>query len=127
MSGGRRLPGEDLLRHDHPVASATAVAKADPPPVGLPDGRPPPGREQGLAPLQEAEGLLRGQHHHVGERGVYLVSMQPSKPYRPGPTRSFAGKVVLFALAMRIFTMLAKPEKMAWMFDYRIDWDAPAT
>jgi hypothetical protein len=26
---------------------------------------------------------------------------------------------------MRIFTKLAKPEKMAWMFDYRIDWDAP--
>lgn len=24
-----------------------------------------------------------------------------------------------------IFTKLAKPEKMAWMFDYRIDWDAP--
>jgi FAD-dependent urate hydroxylase len=33
---------------------------------------------------------------------------------------------VLFALAMRIFTRLAKPEKMAWMFDYRIDWNAPA-
>jgi FAD-dependent urate hydroxylase len=32
---------------------------------------------------------------------------------------------VLFALAMRIFIKLAKPEKMAWMFDYRIDWDAP--
>jgi FAD-dependent urate hydroxylase len=26
---------------------------------------------------------------------------------------------------MSIFTKLAKPEKMAWMFDYRIDWDAP--
>jgi FAD-dependent urate hydroxylase len=26
---------------------------------------------------------------------------------------------------MRIFTKLAKPEKMAWMFDYRIDWGAP--
>ena len=26
---------------------------------------------------------------------------------------------------MRIFTKLAKPEKMAWMFDYRIAWDAP--
>ena len=25
----------------------------------------------------------------------------------------------------RIFTKLAKPEKMAWMFDYRIAWDAP--
>ena len=32
---------------------------------------------------------------------------------------------VLFALAMKVFTKLAKPEKMAWMFDYRIDWDAP--
>ena len=31
---------------------------------------------------------------------------------------------VLFALAMTIFTKLAKPEKMAWMFDYRVDWDA---
>jgi hypothetical protein len=28
---------------------------------------------------------------------------------------------------LRIFTKLAKPEKMAWMFDYRIDWNAPAT
>jgi FAD-dependent urate hydroxylase len=36
-----------------------------------------------------------------------------------------AGRV-LFALAMKIFTKLAKPQKMAWMFDYRIDWDAPA-
>ena len=46
-------------------------------------------------------------------------------------TRKNSGKTagpvgrVLFALAMRIFTKLAKPEKMAWMFDYRIDWDAP--
>jgi len=37
-----------------------------------------------------------------------------------------AGRV-LFALAMRIFTKLAKPEKMAWMFDYQIDWNAPVT
>jgi 2-polyprenyl-6-methoxyphenol hydroxylase-like FAD-dependent oxidoreductase len=28
--------------------------------------------------------------------------------------------------ALRIFTRLAKPERLAWMFDYRIDWDAPA-
>jgi 2-polyprenyl-6-methoxyphenol hydroxylase-like FAD-dependent oxidoreductase len=35
-----------------------------------------------------------------------------------------AGRV-LFALAMKVFTKLAKPEKVAWMFDYRIDWDAP--
>jgi hypothetical protein len=27
---------------------------------------------------------------------------------------------------MKVFTKLAKPEKMAWMFDYRIDWDASA-
>jgi hypothetical protein len=32
---------------------------------------------------------------------------------------------VLFALAMKVFTKLSKPEKMAWMFDYRIEWDAP--
>ena len=32
---------------------------------------------------------------------------------------------VFFALAMKVFTKLAKPEKVAWMFDYRIDWDAP--
>ena len=37
-----------------------------------------------------------------------------------GPAR------VLFALAMRIFTKLAKPEKMAWMFDYRIAWTPPS-
>lgn len=35
-----------------------------------------------------------------------------------------AGRV-LFALAMKVFTKLSKPEKMAWMFDYRIQWDAP--
>ena len=46
-------------------------------------------------------------------------------------TRKNSGKTagpvgrVLFALAMKVFTKLAKPEKMAWMFDYRIDWDAP--
>ncbi|HEX6453792.1 MAG TPA: NAD(P)/FAD-dependent oxidoreductase [Trebonia sp.] len=34
---------------------------------------------------------------------------------------------VIFALAMRIFARLAKPEKMAWMFDYRIEWDSPVT
>jgi FAD-dependent urate hydroxylase len=28
------------------------------------------------------------------------------------------------AWALRIFTRLAKPERMAWMFDYRIDWEA---
>jgi FAD-dependent urate hydroxylase len=32
---------------------------------------------------------------------------------------------VLFALAMKVFTKLSKPEKMAWMFDYHIEWDAP--
>jgi len=31
---------------------------------------------------------------------------------------------VVNAWALRIFTRLAKPERMAWMFDYRIDWDA---
>jgi FAD-dependent urate hydroxylase len=38
-----------------------------------------------------------------------------------------AGPVGRFinAWALRIFTRLAKPERMAWMFDYRIDWDAP--
>jgi len=45
-------------------------------------------------------------------------------------TRKNSGKTagpvgrVLFALAMTVFTKLAKPEKMTWMFDYRIDWDA---
>jgi FAD-dependent urate hydroxylase len=34
---------------------------------------------------------------------------------------------VVFALAMKIFTKLAKPEKLAWMFDYRVDWDAPVS
>lgn len=34
-----------------------------------------------------------------------------------------AGRVIN-AWALRIFTRLAKPERMAWMFDYRIDWDA---
>ena len=43
----------------------------------------------------------------------------PKNSSRPRPV----GRV-LFALAMTIFTKLAKPEKMAWMFDYRVDWDA---
>lgn len=34
---------------------------------------------------------------------------------------------VLFALAMRIFVKMARPEKLAWMFDYRIDWGARTT
>jgi FAD-dependent urate hydroxylase len=33
---------------------------------------------------------------------------------------------VVNAWAIRVFAKLAKPEKMAWMFQYRIDWDAPA-
>ena len=38
-----------------------------------------------------------------------------------------AGPVGRFinAWALRIFTKLAKPERLAWMFDYHIDWDAP--
>jgi FAD-dependent urate hydroxylase len=32
---------------------------------------------------------------------------------------------VVNAWALRIFAHLAKPERMSWMFDYRIDWDAP--
>jgi 2-polyprenyl-6-methoxyphenol hydroxylase-like FAD-dependent oxidoreductase len=31
------------------------------------------------------------------------------------------------ALAIRTFARLAKPEKMAWIFQYRIDWDAKQT
>jgi FAD-dependent urate hydroxylase len=34
---------------------------------------------------------------------------------------------VLNAYAIRIFGKLAKPEKMTWIFDYRIDWDAKVT
>ena len=32
---------------------------------------------------------------------------------------------VLNAWALRIFARLIKPEKMAWMFEHTIDWDAP--
>jgi 2-polyprenyl-6-methoxyphenol hydroxylase-like FAD-dependent oxidoreductase len=40
-----------------------------------------------------------------------------------------AGPVGRFinAWALRIFTRLTKPERMAWMFDYHIDWDSPVT
>jgi 2-polyprenyl-6-methoxyphenol hydroxylase-like FAD-dependent oxidoreductase len=34
---------------------------------------------------------------------------------------------VLRDLLMPVAMRLAKPEKMAWQFDYRIDWDAPVT
>lgn len=37
-----------------------------------------------------------------------------------------AGRVIN-AWALRIFSRLVKPEKMAWMFDYPINWDAPVT
>ena len=49
-------------------------------------------------------------------------------PCEPKNSNRTAGPVgrVLFALAMSIFTKLAKPEKMAWMFDYRIDWTPPS-
>jgi len=34
---------------------------------------------------------------------------------------------VVNAYAIRIFSKLGKPEKMTWIFDYRIDWDAKVT
>ena len=34
---------------------------------------------------------------------------------------------VVFAMMMRIFDKVSKPEKMAWVFNYRIDWDAPVS
>jgi FAD-dependent urate hydroxylase len=34
---------------------------------------------------------------------------------------------VVNAWTIRIFARLAKPEKTAWVFHHRIDWDAPAT
>ncbi|WP_329565847.1 FAD-dependent oxidoreductase [Kitasatospora sp. NBC_01266] len=34
---------------------------------------------------------------------------------------------VLNAWALRVFSKLVKPAKMAWMFDYRIDWEARVT
>jgi FAD-dependent urate hydroxylase len=34
---------------------------------------------------------------------------------------------VINAMLIRVFSRLVKPEKMAWMFDYRIDWDAKIT
>ncbi|WP_042391959.1 FAD-dependent oxidoreductase [Streptacidiphilus carbonis] len=37
-----------------------------------------------------------------------------------------AGRVV-FAMMMRLFGRINKPEKMAWVFDHRIDWNAPVT
>jgi 2-polyprenyl-6-methoxyphenol hydroxylase-like FAD-dependent oxidoreductase len=34
---------------------------------------------------------------------------------------------LLMPVAMKVAMKLVKPEKMAWQFDYRIDWDAPIT
>jgi FAD-dependent urate hydroxylase len=34
---------------------------------------------------------------------------------------------VINAWALRIFSRLVKPEKMAWMFDYSINWDTRVT
>ena len=34
---------------------------------------------------------------------------------------------VINNMLMRVVAKLVKPEKMAWMFDHRIDWDAPVT
>jgi FAD-dependent urate hydroxylase len=34
---------------------------------------------------------------------------------------------VVNAWAIRVFAKMMKPEKMAWMFQYRIDWDAPVS
>lgn len=43
--------------------------------------------------------------------------------------RKAAGPVarVLNAWALKVFAKLNKPEKMTWIFDYRIDWDAKVT
>jgi FAD-dependent urate hydroxylase len=40
--------------------------------------------------------------------------------------RKAAGPVarVVNAWAIKLFTKISKPEKMTWIFDYRIDWDA---
>ncbi len=32
---------------------------------------------------------------------------------------------VVNGMMIRVFTKLVKPEKAAWMFDHRIDWDSP--
>jgi FAD-dependent urate hydroxylase len=43
--------------------------------------------------------------------------------------RKAAGPVarVVDAWAIKFFAKLSKPEKMSWIFDYRIDWDAKVT
>lgn len=51
---------------------------------------------------------------------TYSLSREITRAKTAGPV----GRV-LFALAMKVFTKLSKPEKMAWMFDYHIKWDAP--
>jgi len=72
-------------------------------------------------PLEEALAAYEGLRRTRVERVIKETTRKNS-----GKTAGPVGRVV-FALAMRIFTAMAKPEKMAWMFDYHIDWEAPAT
>ena len=64
---------------------------------------------------------LKTDVENLGKKLQYLETTHKNSAKTAGPAGRFIN-----AWALRIFTRLAKPERMAWMFDYRIDWDSPA-
>lgn len=72
-------------------------------------------------PYGEAFAAYEAERRPRAERVIKETTRKNS-----GKTAGRIGRVVN-AWAIRIFGKLSKPEKLAWMFDYPIDWDAPVT
>lgn len=70
-------------------------------------------------PLDQAFAAYEAQRRPRVER-IIRETTHKNSAKTAGPV----GRVIN-AWALRIFTRLAKPERMAWMFDYRVDWQAP--
>jgi hypothetical protein len=92
-------------------------------------------------PMTLAEVLSKPAHqwlpyvrHHFTDDGtpaVQLIDRGPRvekviKETTRKNAQKAAGPVarVINAWAIKLFAKLSKPEKMIWIFDYRIDWDA---
>jgi 2-polyprenyl-6-methoxyphenol hydroxylase-like FAD-dependent oxidoreductase len=70
-------------------------------------------------PYTEAFAAYEGLRRPRAER-IIAATTRKNSAKAAGPV----GRVVN-AWAIRAFSRLAKPERMAWMFDHRIAWDAP--
>jgi FAD-dependent urate hydroxylase len=72
-------------------------------------------------PYAEAFAAYEGMRRSRAEK-IIAATTRKNSAKAAGPV----GRVIN-AWALRIFSRLVKPEKMAWMFDYSINWDAQVT